>query len=305
MVFDSPGKITDRIWLVGRREICAYIVGGKDDYALLGGGMAYVGPDVPAQLAAFGIDEKAVRRIVILHSHFDHCGMVPFLKRRWPWAEVTASQKSKELLQKPKVVQSIAALNQAMLAQKGMTERAQERSLAFDGIAVERVVGDGDVLACGDLSLEILDVPGHSSCSIAVYVPEEKALFASDAAGVPFGDKIFTAANSNFDLYQQSLAKMAAKEIEIHLAEHYGARSGEQARQFLRHAVADAAETRRFLEDTYAATGDADRTTAILTDRIMAAAPGDFLPREVVAIVAGQMVRFIAKAMPPGNASEG
>ncbi len=304
MVFDSPGKITDRIWLVGRREICAYIVGGEGDYALLGGGMAYVGPDVPAQLAAFGIDEKMVRRIVILHSHFDHCGMVPFLKRRWPWAAVTASRKSRELLQKPKVVQSIASLNQAMLVQKGMAQNADERGLAFDGIEVERIVGDGEVLTCGDLSLEILEVPGHSSCSIAVYVPEEKALFASDAAGVPFGDKIFTAANSNFDLYQQSLAKMAAKEIEIHLAEHYGARSGEQARQFLQGAVADAAETRRFLEDTYAATGDADRTTAILTDRIMAAAPGDFLPREVVAIVAGQMVRFIAKTMPPGNASE-
>jgi glyoxylase-like metal-dependent hydrolase (beta-lactamase superfamily II) len=304
LVFDTPGKITDRIWLVGRKEICAYIVGGKGDYALVGGGMAYVGPDVPAQLAAFGIDERMVRRIVILHSHFDHCGMVPFLKRCWPRATVTASQKSKELLQKPKVVQSIASLNQAMLVQKGMAQRADERGLAFDGIAVERVVGDGDALACGDLSLEILEVPGHSSCSIAVYVPEEKALFASDAAGVPFGDKIFTAANSNFDLYQQSLARMAAKEIEIHLAEHYGARTGEQARQFLQDAVADAAQTRRFLEDTYAATGDVGRTTAILTDRIMADAPEDFLPREVVAIVAGQMVNFIAKTMPPINASE-
>ena len=303
MVFDTPGKITDRIWLVGRREICAYIVGGEGDYALLGGGMAHVAPDVPAQLAAFGIAEEKVRRILILHSHFDHCGMVPFLKRRWPWATVTGSQRSKELLQKPKVVDSIAALNQAVLAQNGMAEAAEELGLGFTGIDVERVVGEGDVLACSDLSLEIMEVPGHSSCSIAVYVPEEKALFASDAAGVPFGDKIFTAANSNFDFYQESLARMAAKDVEVHLAEHYGARTGEQARRFLRDAVADAAETRRLLEDTYAATGDADRTTAILIDNIMAAAPEDFLPREVVAVVAGQMVQFIAKttSKPPGG----
>ena len=304
MIFDTPGKITDRIWMVGRRESCAYIVGGEDDYALLGGAMAYVAPDVLDQLERFGIAEDKIRRIVILHSHFDHCGMVPFLKRRWPWAVVTASARSKELLQKPKVVESIAAFNQAMIAQSGLTDRAEELGLSFDGIDVEAVVGEGDVLACSGLSLEILDVPGHSSCSIAVYIPEEKALFASDAGGIPFGDKIFTAANANFDLYQESLAKMAARDVELHLAEHYGARSGEEGRQFLKDAMAAAAETRRALEATYAETRDEARTTAIVTDRMMAQAPEGFLPREVVAIVAGQMVHYIAKTMSAGNMAE-
>ena len=80
MVFDTPGKITDRIWLVGRRESCAYIVGGGQDYALLGGAMAYVTPDVLEQLNRFGIDEDKIHRIVFLHSHFDHCGLVPLLR---------------------------------------------------------------------------------------------------------------------------------------------------------------------------------------------------------------------------------
>ena len=297
MIFETPGKITDRIWLVGRSESCAYIVGGEDEYALLGGAMAYVAPDVLDQVKRFGIDETKIRRIVILHSHFDHCGMVPFLKRRWPWAVVTASARSRELLQKPKVVAHIAALNQALVASSGLTGDAGDDDLRFDGIAVEAVVGDGETLPCSDLSLEIMEVPGHSSCSLAIYIPEEKALFASDAGGVPFGDKIFTAANSNFDLYQASLAKMAARDVAIHLAEHYGARSGEKGRRFLQDAMAAAAETRQFLEATFTATGDEARTAAIITDRIMAEAPVDFLPREVVALVAGQMVHYIAKTM--------
>ena len=304
MVFDAPGKITDRIWLVGRSESCAYIVGGGDEYALLGGAMAYVAPDVLDQVTRFGIDATQIRRIVILHSHFDHCGMVPFLKRRWPWAVVTASARSRELLQKPKVIESIAALNQALIASSGLTGEIGEDDLHFDGIDVEAVVGDGAILPCGGLSLEIMDVPGHSSCSIAVYIPEEKALFASDAGGVPFGDKIFTAANSNFDLYQASLKKMASRDVAIHLAEHYGARSGEEGRRFLQDAMAAAAETRQALEATYAATGDETQTAAIVTDRIMADAPVDFLPREVVALVAGQMVHYIAKRMATGKASQ-
>ena len=303
MIFDTPGKITERIWLVGRRESCAYLVGDGSEYALLGGAMAYVAPDVREQVKAFGIDAQKIRRIVVLHSHFDHCGMVPFLKRRWPWVTVTASRKSRELLRKQKVIDSIEMLNQAMIAQNGLTGNEQTLDLHFSGIEVDEVVGDGDVLTCSDLSLEIMEVPGHSSCSIAVYIPEEKALFASDAGGIPFGDKIFTAANANFDLYQQSLAKMAAKEVDIHLAEHYGAQSGPEGRQFLGKAIAAAAETRRSLEETYAETGDEARTTEIVTDRILAEAPQGFLPRAVVAIVAGQMVHYIAKTMSTNNVS--
>ena len=299
MVFDTPGKITDRIWLVGRKESCAYLVGGKNEYALLGGAMAYVAPDVLEQVEAFGIDDHQIRRIVILHSHFDHCGMVPFLKRRWPWVTVTGSQKSQDLLRKPKVIDSIEMLNRTMIAQNGLAEHGKALDLGFSSIEVEAVVSDGEILTCSDLSLEILEVPGHSSCSIAVYIPEEKALFASDAGGIPFGDKIFTAANANFDRYQQSLEKMDAKDVEIHLAEHYGARSGEQGRRFLKDAMAAAAETRQMLEAAYEETRDVAKTTDIVTDRIMADAPKGFLPREVVAIVAGQMVNFIAKSKSP------
>lgn len=296
MVFDTPGKITDHIWLVGRKESCAYLVGGKNEYVMIGGAMAYVVPNVLNQLDAFGIDAQTIRRIIILHSHFDHCGMVPFLKRRWPWATVTASQKSQVLLKKPKVINSIEMLNQALLAQNGLTDQGQARDLRFTGIDVEAVVGDGDVMTCSDLSLEILEVPGHSSCSIAVYIPEEKALFASDAGGIPFGDQIFTAANANFDLYQQSLEKMAVKDIDIYLAEHYGALSGKEGRQFLGKSIRAAAATRRDLEAILAETGDVAKTTEVITDGIMADAPIGFLPREVVAIVAGQMVNFIAKS---------
>ena len=303
MVIDQPGKVTDRIWLVGRRESCAYVVGGEGEYALLGGAMAYVAPDVLDQLDAFGIDENHIGRIVILHSHFDHCGMVPFLKRRWPRAVVTASERGRDLLRKQNVVEGIERLNRAMIEHHGLPHGGEKYDLGFFGMDVEAVVNDGDVLACGDLSLEILAVPGHSSCSIAVYVPEEKALFASDAGGIPFGDRIFTAANSNFDLYQQSLEKMAALDVDIHLAEHYGALAGEAGRGFSKKAMAAAAETRRLLEAAWAETRDVERTTAAVTDMMMADASNDFLPREVVAMVAGQMVRFIAgRAVSPGGA---
>ena len=93
MIIDKPGKVTDRIFLLGRKESCVYILKGKEEYALLGGGTAYIVPEVVEQLKEFAIAEHKIKRIVILHSHFDHCGIVPFFKKRWPWAKVTASSR--------------------------------------------------------------------------------------------------------------------------------------------------------------------------------------------------------------------
>lgn len=299
MIVEKPGKVSERITLLGRRESCVYLVDGKSEAAILGGGMAHIIPEVLEQIKQSGVDEQRIQRLIILHSHFDHCGMVPFFKTRWPHMTVAASQPAKELLAKPKVVAAIDSMNKASLDR--FDRRKKARVLGFEdfpGIAVEEVLSDGDTLRCGDLSLEILAVPGHSPCSIAVYLPEQKAMFASDAGGIPFGDGIFTAANSDFDQYQRSLEKMAGYEVAIHLAEHYGARLGPDGESFLKRSAESAKTARQTMEDLLARTGDPKQSTEKFTDRIMAQAPPDFLPREIVALVVGQMFRFLDKQAP-------
>ena len=95
MIIDRPGWVTERILLLGRRESCVYVLKGNDEFVLLGGGMIHIVPDLLNQLNEFGIGEDKIKRIIILHSHFDHCGIVSFFKKRWPWATVTASERAK------------------------------------------------------------------------------------------------------------------------------------------------------------------------------------------------------------------
>ncbi|MFC1812898.1 MBL fold metallo-hydrolase [Thermodesulfobacteriota bacterium] len=297
MVIEKPGKVTDRIFLLGRRESNVYLLKGEAEYAILGGGMAYIVPEVMEQIKNFKIEEKKIRWIIILHSHFDHCGMVPFFKKRWPWVKIIASQRAKDLLSDPRVTESIRSFNQELLIEHGREKQAVNEGFEFSGIAVEDLVKEGDILNCGDLTMEVLEVPGHSSCSIAVYVPREKAMFASDAAGVPFGNHIFTAANSNFDKYQKSLERIAGYDIDVLLAEHYGARTGEDARGFMKKSMASAKKTRNLLEESYARTKDIEKSTEELTDRFMAEVPDDFLLREVFVLVIGQMLKYISRQM--------
>ncbi len=298
MIIDHPGNVTERILLLGEKTSCVYLLKGKGEYAILGGGMTYIVPDVIRQLQEFNIEEKKIKQMVILHSHFDHCGIVPFFKRRWPWIKITASARAKELLDRPNVIESISSLNGMLLAEHGLEEQAETLGLEFGEIDVEDIVGEGDVIPCGDLSMKVIDTPGHSSCSIAVYVPQEKAMFASDAGGVPFGDKVFTAANSNFDKYQESLEKMAGYEIDVYLAEHFGARTGDHARVYLKQSINAAKETRDILEASYRKTKDVQKSTQEITDRFMEWVPDGFMPRDIIAMVIGQMLKYIAVKNP-------
>ena len=103
--------MTERITLLGTRESCLYLMDGGTESALIGGGMVYIAPVLMEQLRAFKVEEKKITRVIILHAHFDHCGLVPFLKKRWPWVTVAASRKAKELLSDPEVSEKMGALN--------------------------------------------------------------------------------------------------------------------------------------------------------------------------------------------------
>ena len=293
----EPGYVTKRILLLGRRESCLYLLDGGEESAVLGGGMAYIAPDVEEQLQRFSVDEKKIKRVIILHAHFDHCGLVPYMKKRWPWIAVGASRRAKALLSDPGVSKRMKELNREAVVHAGLERKALEMGFDFTGIEVEEILKEGDTIPCGEVRLDVLEVPGHSSCSIALYLQQEKALFASDAAGVRFGEYYMAAGNSNFDLFQQSLEKMSRLEVEILLGEHFGALSGMEGRGYLKKAMEEAADTRRLLEDSYRRTGDVEKSTEEITKRFLAGAPENFLSPEVVGIVAGQMVRHIAKTM--------
>jgi len=104
--------------------------------------------------------------------------------------------------------------------------------------------------------------------------PAEKALFASDAVGIPVGDKVFTAANSNFDQYEDSLEKMFALNPEIILSEHQGARTGEDCIRFMPACRKAAREMRDMVAEKKSEMGQAstlmEKTQKHVTKRMQA-----------------------------------
>jgi glyoxylase-like metal-dependent hydrolase (beta-lactamase superfamily II) len=289
----SPGRVRDRLWYLGHEESGIYLLEGQHESIVISGGMSYLCPTVMGQFDEFGIEKERIKKLLILHAHFDHIGVVPFFKRCRPELEVYASARAWEILRTPKAINTINEFSRRVAERIGMGEVSLKYDVDWRRDIAGTTVSEGDVLRVDNFDLEILETPGHSSCSITAYVPQIKALFPSDAGGVPYKDMIITSGNSNYTAFQRSLEKLEGLEVDYLCADHYGYVIGDEARTFISCAIAQARERRAEIEEVYSHTKDIDATVKELIDSLYAEHPDYFLSPEILAGVYRQMVRHI------------
>jgi len=297
MMIRKPGKTLDNLWHLGHEESAIHLLDGGDEAMIINGGLRYLVPEVLRQFEVLGIDEDKIKKILILHSHFDHVGIVPFLKRRHPELEIYASSRAWEILGMPKAIDTINTFGRAVTERMGRTERCSGYDLDWRDDVSGIAVSEGDRIHIGDIELQILEVPGHSSCCIAAYVPQLKLLFPSDGGGIPYKETITPSGSSDFTQFQQSLEKLKDLECDCLCADHYGCFTGKEARDFISRSIELAREHRATMEEAYRRTGDIDAAAHEMTAEFYAENPDYFLSQDIFEGVCRQMVRHIAKAL--------
>jgi 2-aminobenzoylacetyl-CoA thioesterase len=293
----AAGKICDRLWYLGRQESGIYLLEGDSSSIILSGGMSYLAPVVLKQMKDFGIKEKKIDKLIILHAHFDHTGLVPFFKRRSPDLQIFASARAWDILSGDKAIQTINEFSLMVAERMGVSEWLTGLDLAWRDDVSGCVVSEGSEIKLGGLTIRVIETPGHSSCSIAAYCPEIRALFPSDAGGIPFEDTIIPAGNSNYTQYQKSLEKLSTLPVDFLCADHYGYVTGEEAKIYIRKSIEAAEAHRAVIESVYRLKGSIDETVKEILGRLYKECPNYFLPREIYAGVYRQTVRHIAAAL--------
>jgi len=291
------GKVCERILFLGREESGVYLLEGNQVSMIVSGGMSYIVSDILQQFKEFNIDENRIRKLLILHSHFDHMGIVPFFKRRHPDLEVYASERGLEILQMDKATLTVNEFGRNVARRMGNEDVYSIYDLDWRNDVSGHTVREGDRIDLGGLEVSILEIPGHSSCCIAAYVPELKALFPTDGGGIPFDNTIISSGNSNYTKYQQSLERLKDLEVDYYCADHYGYITGNEAREFISKSIRMAKENRARIEEVYRSTGEIDAAAQKLTSSFYEENPGYFLSPEIFLDVHRQMVRHIAMAM--------
>lgn len=293
----TPGKICEGLWYLGVEESGIYLLEGRKSAMLVSGGMSYIIPEVLRQMDEFGIDQGKIKKHIILHCHFDHVGVVPFFHRRIPGLEIYGSPRAWEILAMPMAIETINNFSRLVTERMLPDLVISEYDYLWRNDVTGQPVSENTRIDLGDMEVVVYETPGHSSCSLSVYVPALKALIPSDAGGVPFKNTIFPTGNSNFTLFQQSLQRLRELEVDYLCADHYGYVVGEEARGFISSTAEIAARFRSLIEVTYAKKKDREYTVNFLIRDHYKRNPDYFLPPEILTGVYRQMVRHITEAL--------
>src|SRR4030042_6860432 len=96
-IIHKPMLITPSLYQLGTPSFPAYLSMGEVGMIIEGG----TGPTsgiIVSQIEALGIDPKRIGYVVLTHTHADHIGGVPHLKRAWPHLKLLASPVGSEIL---------------------------------------------------------------------------------------------------------------------------------------------------------------------------------------------------------------
>jgi len=294
MWIKEPGTVTESIEFLGRPELCSYLVKG-DTYALLGGAMAHVVPDVLTQLDSLEIDLERIKYLVILHSHYDHLGMAPYLAKQWPWLKVGISEVGAHILKNQKALKVIQGYNNSMLQTTNNLDQIEPLNLVKEGFPIHFIVKDGMELDLGNRGkLQVIDAPGHSVCSIAIYFPREYTLFPSDSMGLLTEKKILPMGSSNYDSFQHSIDKLSNLGAEIVCLEHFGALTPPEGIEFCERVKKQAKDSREEMIDTYKREADLELTIEKLAkDFDYRLSKLGVLPEDLLRDILKRMVKFV------------
>ena len=296
MRFRKAGKVADNLWYLGREEAGAYYLEGRNGAIMINGAMSYILPDVLAQMNQFGLDPEKITKFLILHSHFDHVGIVPYFKRTYPAIEVIASAPAWKIFAMPKAIEIMNSFSRMSAKQVGAEEALKAYDTEWRDDMTGTTVGEGGRNGLGGVTLTLMDTPGHSNCSITAYEPDIKAMFASDAAGIPYKDTIFPSMNTNVIQYLESLEKLKPLAVSYLCADHYGYITGEEAGKFIDLSLEAGRKWKADLENYYQKYhGDIDAAGKAITEFFYREMPNYFIAPDILEGVFKQMLKFIGK----------
>ncbi|MBN2255228.1 MAG: MBL fold metallo-hydrolase [Deltaproteobacteria bacterium] len=258
MIREQTGEICGDLYSIGYHFIPAFLLMSTPP-VIFDAGLTIAGPRYLEDLREYLDDPDRLEYIFLTHSHYDHCGAVPFLKRNISGVRIVASAPAAETLQKDRAVQLMKSLNKDY--EQKFKKYIGAEDVSFDAITVDHTVGDGDEFRRGDdWVIQVIATPGHTRDSVSYYIPRIKALVPGEATGVLNGAyDVQSEFSSSYVDYLHSLERLTALDVEILLLPHVHILTGDDAKKHFPKSLQAARSLKERIETRLdAANGDRD-----------------------------------------------
>jgi len=194
-----------------------YVLGtpGSGDLSIIDPGLTGKGKYKINAMLDGGIDLSSVKRIILTHSHFDHIGCLPEIKKFVPQAELWVHENEAQPLEDgdDKIVYGMEMFKNMCIAQYNIASDAFR-------FQVDKKLKGGENLNIGDMKWEVLFIPGHSPGSIGLYNKSKKVLIPGDVVYSDYAIGRFDLYGANSSDLKESLFRLATLEVDILLPGH-------------------------------------------------------------------------------------
>lgn len=240
----APFTVMGEIHYVGPAGISAFLITTPEGHFLLDGGFAQSAPLILANIEALGFNITDVKYVLNTHAHNDHAGGLARLVRE-SGAQMVASAEDRAALE------------------AGHVGYGPSADWAFPPVRVDRVIGDGETLTLGGVTLTAHITPGHTKGCTSWSMPvrgadgaPHRAFFHCSATVA--GQALEPPAYPGIvEAYRAAFARVRALNADIFLTNHAGFFDLEErrARQIAgdANAFVDAGALQRYNDDREAA----------------------------------------------------
>ncbi len=201
-------------------------------------GFGFTGFAVAEKIKA-ALGERSLDYIFLTHSHYDHALGSAYILRYFPDAKVVAGEYAAGIFKRDGAKKVMKELDAKFAAKCGVTDY----EFLGDELRVDIPSKDGDIIRAGDMTFTVLDMVGHTRCSVAFYCAEHKLFLASETTGVyDGGESIVPSYLVSYSAALNSIKRMTALDIQHVVVPHLGLLNEVQTRFYLDNAYRCAEE---------------------------------------------------------------
>ncbi len=241
----------------------AFLIDDGKTAIMYDSGFAFTGYAVADKIKNI-LGDRSLDYIFLTHSHYDHALGSVYALKYWPKAKVVAGEYAAKIFEKASAKSLMRDLDKKFAAKCGVDEYED----LIDDLRVDIAAKEGDVICAGDMKFTVINLPGHTRCSIGFYMKENKLLLSSETIGVFDGDKtVLPSYLVGYQMALDSISKVEKLDIENILIPHYGILDKEKTSEYLKAARKSAEDAAMEIVDVLKSGGTKEEAIKLFKDK--------------------------------------
>lgn len=221
----------------------SFLLIGDGKTALLDCGMAYSAQNLIKNIK-HTLKNKELDYLFISHSHYDHIGAIPDLRKEWPALQIFGAEHAALILNREHALKQIRSLSQ-MAA--GFYHADELEDYDDQLMRVDHIVFDGDSYDLGGVTVQVIETPGHTQCSLSFLI-NQQTLFASESTGyMSNSGQLFPCFLNSYSQAIDSIHKCAELNPTSIIVPHYGFLEKSKTAAYWHNCLKAAEKSRDFI----------------------------------------------------------